>query len=225
VIPILVSVMTALLLAAPAAEPRLPVEAPGDWLLSFIDVETTGLVPGHHEMIDIGVVLSTLDGDEVARTFIRVMPDHPERTSPEVPAINGFDVEKWRGYGALSSGATVDSLLSFYAAHTAGRHVIMVAYNSKFDAAFLDHLFRSAGHDVSEIHYYYVLDLPSMAWALGMRDLWGSRVSARLGIPDEPHTPDEHTGITGADLNHRIYRELMRTARSPEAPAAEPASR
>lgn len=207
---LLAPVLALVLLAAPAENIRLPSEAPGEWMLSFIDVETTGLVPGYHEMIDIGVVLATLDGDEVARTFIRIMPDHPERTSPEVPAINGFDAAKWRGYGALSKQATVDSLVSFYAAHTAGRHVLMVAYNSKFDAAFLDHLFRGTGHTVDEIHYYYVLDLPSMAWALGMRDLWGSRISERLGIPDEPHTANEHTGITGADLNFRIYRELMR---------------
>lgn len=206
----IVPVLALVLLAAPVEEIRLPPEAPAEWLLSFIDVETTGLVPGHHEMIDVGVVLATLDGDEVARTFIRIMPDHPERTSPEVPAINGFDVNKWRAHRALAKQTAVDSLVSFYGVHTAGRRVLMVAYNSKFDAAFLDHLFRGTGHTLDEIHYYYVLDLPSMAWALGMRDLWGSRISERLGIADEPHTADEHTGITGADLNFRIYRELMR---------------
>jgi len=208
-IVILAWILASTLLVGQPAEPELPSDAPDQWLLSFIDVETTGLVPGHHEMIDIGVVLATLEGEEVARTFIRIMPDHPERTSAEVPAINGFAVEKWRKYEALSNSAAVDSLLAFYAAHTGNRKVLMVAYNSQFDAAFLDHLFRSAGHDSDELHYYYVLDLPSMAWSLGMRDLWGSKISERLGIPDEPHTPDEHTGISGADLNHRIYRKLL----------------
>jgi hypothetical protein len=35
------------------------------WLLAFIDVETTGLAPGWHEMIDIGVVMAELDGSEL----------------------------------------------------------------------------------------------------------------------------------------------------------------
>jgi len=39
-----------------------PHEAPGDWLLAHIDVETTGLIPGYHEMIDMGLVYTTLDG-------------------------------------------------------------------------------------------------------------------------------------------------------------------
>ncbi len=188
----------------------LPADAPDEWLLAFIDVETTGLIPGYNEMIDIGVVLSDLDGGEIARTLIRVMPNFPERTAPEVPAINGFSVEKWRNYGALSTGAAVDSLVAFYAQHTGGRTVLMVAYNSQFDAAFLDHLFRSADRSWRDLHYYFVLDLPSMAWGLGMRDLWGSRLIKQFGIPDEPHTPDEHTGLRCADGNIRIYQELLK---------------
>lgn len=198
-------------LAAQPEPSALPADAPDDWLLAFIDVETTGLIPGYHEMIDIGVVLSDVDGNEVARTFIRTMPNFPERTSPEVPGINGFSVEKWRNYGALSSAAAVDSLVDFYAQHTDGRYVLMVAYNSWFDAAFLDHLFRAADRSWRELHYYFIMDLPSMAWGMGLRDIWGSRLTAKFGIPDEPSTPDEHTGITGADVNYRIYRELVKT--------------
>ena len=35
-----------------------PNEAPDKWLLAHIDVETTGLLPGHHEMIDVGIVMT-----------------------------------------------------------------------------------------------------------------------------------------------------------------------
>jgi hypothetical protein len=41
--------------AAKAQSQPWPAEAPDQWLLAFVDVETTGLVPGYHEMIDIGV--------------------------------------------------------------------------------------------------------------------------------------------------------------------------
>ena len=73
----------------------------------------------------------------------------------------------------------------------------MVAFNSHFDASFLDHLFRSNDRSWRELYHYFVLDLPSMAWTLGIRGLTGTSVSAALGIEDEPHVAELHTGITG----------------------------
>ena len=37
---------------------KMEVKAPDQWLLAYIDVETTGLLPGHHEMIDMGIVMT-----------------------------------------------------------------------------------------------------------------------------------------------------------------------
>ena len=59
-----------------------PADAPDDWLLAFVDIETTGLIPGYHEMIDIGIVLTDLDGIEINSMFVRIQPEHPERTGP-----------------------------------------------------------------------------------------------------------------------------------------------
>jgi GH24 family phage-related lysozyme (muramidase) len=86
----------------------------------------------------------------------------------------------------------------------------MVAFNSQFDAAFLDHLFRSRGSSWREMYHYFVLDLPSMAWSLGLRDLRASELAKRLNVPDEPHVAEQHTGITGAMVNVRIYQALLR---------------
>ena len=67
-----------------------PSTAPDDWLLAFIDVETTGLVPGWHEMIDMGVVMTDLEGNVLDSLFVRTLPSHPERLSPGAAAVNGF---------------------------------------------------------------------------------------------------------------------------------------
>lgn len=87
----------------------------------------------------------------------------------------------------------------------------MVAFNSQFDAAFLDHLFRTANRSWREMYHYFVLDLPSMAWSLGLRDLRATVLAERLNVQDEPHVAEEHTGITGAMLNVRIYQALARS--------------
>ena len=85
----------------------------------------------------------------------------------------------------------------------------MVAFNSHFDAAFLDHLFRRADASWRDQYHYFILDLPSMAWGRGLRGLTGQALSAALGVDDEPHVAELHTGITGARLNARIYRALL----------------
>ncbi len=85
----------------------------------------------------------------------------------------------------------------------------MVALNSQFDTAFLDHLLRSRDRNWRELYHYFVLDLPSMAWSLGIRGLTGSNLALTLGVEDEPHVAELHTGITGARLNARLYRALL----------------
>jgi DNA polymerase III alpha subunit (gram-positive type) len=190
---------------APAAS---PVEAPDRWLLSFVDVETTGLLPGYHEMVDIGMIITDLEGREVDRLFVRLQPEHPERTSEGARAVNAFDPKEWASLGALSPKDAVERIVSFHQGAARGRDVLLVAYNSHFDAAFLDHLFRGQGRTWRELYYYFVLDIPSMAWSLGLRQLDGSSLTKALGIEDEPHVASEHTGLTGADVNVRVYRAL-----------------
>jgi DNA polymerase III epsilon subunit-like protein len=190
-----------------------PADSAGAWRLAFVDVETTGLVPGWHEMIDLGVVMTDLDGNPLDSLFVRIQPRHPERLSPGAARVNAFDAARWRALGALSDSAAADSLFRFHQRVAAGRSVMMVAFNSQFDTAVLDHLLRASGRSWRELYHYFVLDLPSMAWGLGHRELTGTALARRYGVADEPHTAEDHTGITGASLNARIYAAIERTRR------------
>jgi DNA polymerase III alpha subunit (gram-positive type) len=186
-----------------------PNEEPDAWLLAFVDVETTGLIPGHHEMIDIGIVMTDLDGSELGELFVRIQPEHPERTDDGARAVNAFDEDRWRELQALPPDEAINQILTFHQEIAGDKNVLMVAFNSHFDTAFLDHLFRSQDRSWRELYHYFVLDLPSMAWSLGIHGLTGSYISGKLGIEDEPHVAELHTGITGARLNARIYRALL----------------
>ena len=186
-----------------------PVSRPDDWRLAFVDVETTGLVPGWHEMIDIGVVLTDLEGAPLDTLFLRIQPEHPERAGEGALQVNAFDEKRWRSLGALPPRVAVDSLLRFRERVAAGKSVILVALNSQFDAAFLDHLFRGSGRTWREVFHHYVMDLPSMAWSLGHRDLTGKGLTRKLGVPNEPQVAEQHTGLTGALLDARLYRALV----------------
>jgi len=188
----------------------LPSEAPDNWLLAHIDVETTGLLPGYHEMIDIGIVMTDLEGEIIDSLFLRIKPNHPERLSPKAFEVNAFSPDRWEELGALSTTAAVDSIISFHKRIVKDKRVLMIAHNCSFDLSFLDHLFRNVNKTWRELYYYYVLDIPSIAWGLGMRSLNGDEIMSYYNIPDEPHIAEQHTGITGAMVNVRIYQALIR---------------
>ncbi len=187
-----------------------PAEAPDNWLLAHVDVETTGLVPGYHEMIDIGIVMTDLKGNEIDRLFIRIMPDHPERTAPGAAAVNGFSVERWRQRGFVSTSAAVDEMVAFHHRVADGKEVLFVGYNAWFDISFVDHLFRNSGRTGRELYHYFILDLPSMTWSLGIHDLGGPGMTDKLEIEPETSDPLKHTGITGAVSNVEVYRAILR---------------
>lgn len=196
-----------------------PSDAPGDWLLAHIDVETNGLVPGWHEMVDFGLVMTDLEGKVLDSLFVRIQPEHPERSSPGAIAVNAYDHANWDSLGAVGPVEAVDRILAFHKRVSGTKRVLMVAHNCSFDSAFLDHLFRRANHSWREMYFYYVLDIPSMLWGLGERDLTAAKLLARYGIEDEPHVAEYHTGITGAMVNVRVYQALQRLRAEKQAAA------
>ena len=196
------------------AQPQfLPGEAPEQWLLAHLDVETTGLLPGYHEMIDLGIVYTDLEGNIIDSLFIRIQPKHPERLSEGAYRVNAFNPDVWKSKGAVSPKKAVNIVIGFHKKSATDKSVLLVAYNSPFDLAFIDCLFRDAGHSWRELYHYFVLDIPSMAWAKGYRGLTGSSLASVLGIPAETHVAHLHTGITGAMFNVQLYQALMQQSR------------
>ena len=124
--------------------------------------------------------------------------------------VNGGEITLYGGAMLRGCKFRGDSIVSFHQNAASDKSVLMVAYNSQFDTAFLDHFFRSANRSWRDLYHYSVLDIPSMAWGLGIRDLAGEQLMQYYNIADEPHVAELHTGITGAMKNVRLYRALLR---------------
>ena len=110
---VLLLIFSASAIAAPDQDGRL---------LVHIDVETTGLEAGYHELIDAGVIVTTIDGDIVDRLFLRIMPHHPERLDPGAAAVNGFSVSR-----------RARALNAFLLRYSADHQLIFTAFNVGFD--------------------------------------------------------------------------------------------
>ena len=210
-----------LTLALSAVAAHASAESQPEWVLAIVDVETTGLDPAHHEMVDLGAVYVDPDGRELGRFFVRIRPRHPERLDPGAAAVNGYSEARWRELGAVEEAEAVRRWLEFHAPLAAGHRVIFTALNVWFDQAFTTALLARSGKRWRDLFHYQVLDLPSMAWSQGARDLTGAALAARYGIAAETRDPLAHTGSSGVEFNLMLYRAILATR--PSSPAASPA--
>jgi len=192
-----------------AAQTAWPDTRPGAFVMAHVDIETTGLDPAFHEMTDIGMVYTDVEGRELGRLYVRIMPPHPERIDPGARAVNGFDVDYWRANDAVDEAEAARRVLAFHREIAAGRSVMFTAYNAWFDQGFLAAMLARNGAAWRDLFHYHVLDIPSMAWGQGLLQTRGSGVAEALGVPEETRVPTEHTGITGADFNVSVYRALL----------------
>ncbi|MBP6912721.1 MAG: hypothetical protein KBB86_02185 [Candidatus Pacebacteria bacterium] len=70
--------------------------------LAFIDVETTGLNPDKHELIQIGIVLAdqTWEGDKVTLKHVdeielKIKPERISDADPQALRVNGYTPAEW----------------------------------------------------------------------------------------------------------------------------------
>jgi DNA polymerase III epsilon subunit-like protein len=212
---VLFGFLLVLFLTPAFGQDRWPDEAPEAWGLAIVDVETTGLDPSFHEMIDAGLIYTTVEGVELGRLYLRIMPDHPERLAPGALAVNGFNVDDWRANGAVSEAQAVAALTAFHERVGAGRTMIFTAFNVQFDIQFMGALLAQHGRSWRDYWHWSPLDLPSMAWGQGTNGLRGTRLAQAFGLPPETSVPLDHTGMTGAQWNLDFYRAMLARRAAP----------
>jgi hypothetical protein len=157
------------------------------------------------------------DGRELGRFFVRIHPPHPERLDPGAAAVNGYSPERWLTLGAVDESEAVRQWRAFHdqMARAGGATVTFAALNAWFDQSFTDALLRRHGSSWRALFHYQILDLPSMAWGLGARELGGAALAARYGIEPETRDPLRHTGESGVEFNLALYRAMLKAAASP----------
>lgn len=170
--------------------------------MAFTDLETTGLNPDFHEIIEIGLVVVNQATLEVMDEWeSKVAPQHPDRAKPLVRKINGFDEAQWQDAPPLSSA------IGEYLKRTHGS--ILCAWNVRFESKFLDKAFRTNGLNIDELLHYHAFDVVPLA----MEQLRGSdlkkftlsEVARYIGLEPEPPV---HRALNGAKKAFEVYKTL-----------------
>lgn len=185
--------------------------------IAFVDVETTGLDPQVHEVIEIGVIrVEPIALRILASHEVKIRPTRLEVAEPSALAINGYSDEAWSDAVELDEGLRQiapfleDTML-------AGHNVV------SFDEPFLWKAFACAGLAPPATDYHR-LDTASLGWLAADPD--GGSVSLRavceaLGID----RPVAHRALADAVASLEVARHTRRLFRCEELTLLEVASR
>jgi DNA polymerase III epsilon subunit-like protein len=165
----------------------------------WLDVETTGLDETVHEIIEIGAVLTDLQGNALRQVCIKVRPENIALANPEALRVNGYSPEAWVGAHSKREAAQL--------LRGAAADAILAGWNVGFDARFAKAMV--CGQGLEPTWDYHSIDVFALAWPLLLRNEAGLKMELACDLLGVPKEPRPHRAINGARTALALYHELM----------------
>ncbi len=163
----------------------------------ILDLETTGLNPDIHEIIEIGAV--KVESGEIFS--VKVLPTRIVDADPVALKVNGYSDEAWENATPLFAAlAQLNAFVGSDKPH-------MMAYNVSFDKAFLEKAYGTEGVEVEYPFDRRALDLMSIAcWEFRTDPCSLKYACISLGIDPEDAV---HNALAGALKAREVYNKLV----------------
>lgn len=178
--------------------------------LAFIDLETTGLDPFRHEIIEIGIVITMQETDESGRRHLRNISEHNIQLKPtHIETADPKSLEVTNYYGRDWSAAVEQSTGLTQALHILDG-AVFIAQNVGFDWAFLQKAGNDHGINFDAHVHYHKLDLASMVFGKLYHEPKLFKYSLRemteyFGVTNE----NAHTALADARATSEICKKLL----------------
>lgn len=170
---------------------------------AFIDVETSGLNPDIHEIIEIGCLIVTQNeaGNYVIEKEVelKVQMTRPELAEPAALRVNGYDAAAWMF--AYTMPQALEAL------NKETKDTVFVAHNVAFDWSFVDKAYRDAGMEHG--FHYHKIDTLSIAFAK-LRGTDAKHLSLRALCERFAITNERaHTALADCRATFEVFKKLM----------------
>jgi DNA polymerase III epsilon subunit-like protein len=195
-------------------------------LLAAVDIETTGLLAGQHDILQIAIVPATPDLQpdfKLARQWF-IAPTRLDFVSPEAMRVNGLSLEDLT-FTAPSVGTVTDHIVEYLGSLPlpVNKGLIPLAHNWAFESAFLSSWLGLDG--LSTIFSRRARDTMTLAAGIfDSREFAGDtfnfpslsleHLCQQLGITNER----PHDAFYDCCATIHLYRRLLEIAAHPEWP-------
>lgn len=179
-------------------------------ILAFVDLETTGLDPFKHEILEVGIVLAEQRADLFGKQYlellseheIQLLPEHIETADPKALEVNKYHARDWSQ--ALPQKEGLLKVIEILGG------TIFVAQNVGFDWAFLQHAVTAHALSIERDVHYHKLDLASMVFGKLYHEPKLSKFSLRemaqyFGVTNQ----DAHTALADARATFEVCKKLL----------------
>lgn len=178
--------------------------------LVVFDIECTGLNLAKHEVLQIAAI--RLDKDslaEVARFSSYVKPQNWNTQDPEAMAVNKI------AYDVVANSPDIVNVLELFEAAFPPAEVLLTAYNSWFDMAWVRQSYERLGrHSPFEFHSFDIWALAYLYWCQESR-MGNPKKPIGFGLSDMADllgittTGNFHDAITDVEAEAEILRRLL----------------
>lgn len=178
--------------------------------LAFVDLETTGLDPSRHEIIEIGIVIAAQKTDESGRRYLESVSEHNIQLKPEhieTADPKGLEVCK---YHSRDWSAAVPQKIGLSQALEILDGTVFIAQNVGFDWAFIQKSGTEHGVDFDAHVHYHKLDLASMVFGKLYHEQKLFKYSLRemteyFGVKNQ----NAHTALADARATFDVCKKLL----------------
>ncbi len=171
--------------------------------LAITDVETTGLDPRSHEIIEIGLLLVDQRSLAVIDTLdVKVKPCRLELADPEAMAVNGYRAEDWQ------NALDLQWAMLWFAIKT--REAVFASWNITFDWPFIEEAFRRTGvPDLTDRRKFCLMSAAiERLHGADLKSVSKDAVAEFLKLPPEDKP---HRAMNGVRHALEVYKALQRT--------------
>jgi DNA polymerase III epsilon subunit-like protein len=167
------------------------------------DLETSGDIPGVHEILEIGLVLfEQSSGNILDKWEIKIRPEHIENAVPAAIERNGYDPKKWE------NAISLPEAIQIYGEKT--QNAIFCSYNVSFDWPFINDAFYSTKipNPMSTKENHDRLDVLTLAWAGGLKKGESLSLKSACKLFKIPEEPEPHSALNGALTAYLLWKKL-----------------
>lgn len=171
--------------------------------LLWMDVETTGLQPLKHEVIDLAFCLTDRNGEIISEYATKIKPKYPEFGDVQALSVNGFLRNRSTWSEAPDSFEAWDKVRVWWDGLKQLERVYPAGWNPGFDLGFI----RSDCFEAGIQLYHHPLDLLSLVW-FKLRDIDRPHLSDLCSLISISVDAPEHTAVGDVKRCVECYRRL-----------------